>query len=55
MRANSLYDKEKRIEEMSRGSHNYAWFAKKMKPQWGKRVGGTCAADPGDPAVSAQA
>src|SRR6476661_9976707 len=31
-RANPLWDKEKGTEEMSRGSHNYAWIAKKMKP-----------------------
>src|SRR5262249_30586052 len=42
--ANLLLEKEKDAEEMSRRSHNYARFAKKMKPTFGQgqQCGGTC-------------
>src|SRR5262249_41058789 len=42
--ANLLLEKEKDGEEMSRRSHNYARFAKKMKPTFGQgqQCGGTC-------------
>src|SRR5262249_14531747 len=41
--ANLLLDKEKAAEEMSRRSHNYARFAKKMKPHSrGQQCGGIC-------------
>src|SRR5262249_58229656 len=42
--ATLLLNKEKAAEEMSRRSHNYARFAKKMKPHsgQGQQCGGTC-------------